>query len=119
MGDQPVSRELKIRLGSDGATCNREVTGFISVRYDWMPDPNGPPQKSQSSKRPATSKLHLHGNLRFTLIGASGLLNTDWSHPGEKSSPFVVMLCYPHSPAVDTDDARVKPVVWRSHVACS
>jgi len=117
--DEPVSRELKIRLGSDGATCNREVSGCISVRYDWMPDPNGPPQKSQSSRERATSKLHLHGSLRFTLIGASGLINTDWSLPGEKSSPFVVMLCYPHSPAVHTDDARVIPVVWRSHAACS
>jgi hypothetical protein len=110
--DSSVSRDLRVPLKSNGLVCNREVSGEISVRYDWTPAP--PTAEDDSNPR---SQLLLRGTLQFYVVGATNLLNTDWGHPDGISSPYVLMLCYPTSPAPGDE---LKPVVWRSRVTrCS
>lgn len=110
--DEHYSKEVRLQLSSDDGVCKRKVSGYINVRYDWTPYV-GPPGRSALTQQ---GELLLHGKLRFRIIGATSLMNTDWSLPGAHSSPYVLMYCYPKSPP---PEGIVQPQVWRSSVALS
>jgi hypothetical protein len=108
-------RELRLRLEPNPHVVKREVAGQIFIRYDWDPascitnDGLGDVEHDSAP----TQKL-LHGMLRLQVLGASGLINVDWGRHGGTSSPYVMVVCYPTSPAFED---QLQPSVWRTPTA--
>jgi len=111
-------REMRLRLQPNFQVVRKEITGFITVRYDWFPaEPGTHPldhvDEAEDRDLPHLEKV-LHGTLRLDIISGSDLVNTDWGRHLGQSSPYVMALCYPKSPALE---AQLHPVVWRSPTA--
>jgi len=116
--DVPIrGRELRLRLESNPHVVKREVAGSIAIRYDWDPVSretcDSQEEEDAENDSVSTQKL-LHGMLRLQVLGASGLINTDWGRNGGTSSPYVMVLCYPTSPAFED---QLQPTVWRTPTA--
>jgi hypothetical protein len=103
--DRPFTRELKLPLRGNHKICQRTISGYVYARYDWTPSPSPAPQQTSASS--------ISGTLVFHTRGATGLINTDWSHAQGRSSPYALVVCYPNSPPGGDD---LTPMVWRSAV---
>jgi hypothetical protein len=129
---QPVKSELKPLVLGNNEECRRNVTGTISVQYEWTPNPHFlPPDATAGKTEPRASRACLDdptsrtssmfptlcGNLRLKLEGADGLCKAAWQRntpPGELprcSNPYCLVYCYPVSPDLDK---TLKPACWRS-----
>lgn len=88
----------------------RDVTGSITLQYDWTPVP------SAYSTGGGTCKVHagLHGKLKVTVMYAEGILNLTYGR-GKRSgsNAYCKAFCYPRSPP---DRVLVCPSAWRSPV---
>jgi len=116
-------KEMRLQLQSNPQIVKRDITGFLTVRYDWFPTEPGTDLDRTEEAHDGSSgssagttysssefKKLLHGTLRLQIIRADDLINTDWGHHYCSSSPYVLALCYPTSPA---PEAHLHPVVWR------
>lgn len=107
-------RELRLPLQPNYQVVRKEVSGHITVRYDWIPSKSstflGP--EADDENLPPQQRL-LHGTLRLNVVGAIGLINTDWGRH-TCSNPYVMSVCYPTSPMAE---ARLLPLVWRTPTA--
>lgn len=111
MDQQVRGKELRLRLQPNLTIVKREISGFINVRYDWKPNSTGSPGtvEAEDGSSHALQKL-LDGTLTFEIISARDLIKTDWGSSCGQSSPYVVALCYPSSPAAE---GSLDPSVWR------
>lgn len=107
--------EMRLRLQPNADIVRKEIHGYLNVRYDWTPAENGQAVKAGGASASKTRQL-LHGTLRLEVISASDLINTDWGRHFGRSSPYVLAMCYPQSPAPDSNAALV-PYLWRSPTA--
>lgn len=111
-------KEMRLRLQPNLSIVKREITGFITVRYDW----GFPVHEAEDDGVSPPLKKLLHGTLRLEIISATGLVNNDWARKAPDdlcrfpplSSPYVLALCYPNSPR---PEAHLNPVVWRCPTA--
>jgi hypothetical protein len=108
-------RELRLRLEPNPHVVKREVAGQLLIRYDWDPASCSTDDGLGDVEHDSvpTQKL-LHGMLRLQVLGASGLINVDWGRHGGTSSPYVMAVCYPTSPAFED---QLQPSVWRTPTA--
>jgi len=138
--DRSVIKTQKLWLQPNLQRAKRKVHGSVTIQYEWTPHStdqaassarsNGSHQlphqvneagdaKTQvlalrSSSASEADKVQLKGTLRFAIVSASNLVNTDWSRKGGASSPYALVICYPNSPA---HDEMLRPVVWRAETA--
>jgi hypothetical protein len=105
--------ELRLRLRPNDQVVKREVTGHLTVRYDWFPAPSGTDDDDDDGDYSRREKL-LHGTLRLEIISASNLINTDWGQHNARSNPYVMAVCYPTSPG---QEETLHPIAWRSPTA--
>jgi len=103
-------REMRLKLHPNLSVVKREISGYINVRYDWIPESSTSVAEAEDGEHQPLQKL-LHGTLRLEILSARDLIKTDWGRQGGHSSPYVVALCYPSSPA---PEASLNPIVWRS-----
>jgi hypothetical protein len=111
-------KEMRLKLKQNLQIVKKEISGSIVVRYDWIPTEPGTAvdQVEETDDLPLMQKV-LHGQLRLEIIAAHDLVNTDWGRSYGRSSPYCIALCYPTSPAPETQhrhEAHLRPVVWRS-----
>jgi hypothetical protein len=110
-------KEMRLPLQPNYSVVKREITGSITVRYDWYPaEPRTAMDHADEVEEGdyAPREKLLHGTLRLEIINAENLINTDWGKHIGRSSPYVLALCYPVSPTLDD---QLVPVVWRSATA--
>jgi len=107
-------KEMRLRLNPNFQIVKREISGWITVRYDWFPSEPGTLDQVEEAEDGAPLEKLLHGTLQLEIISASDLINTDWGRHYGQSSPYAIALCYPASPA---PEAHLHPIVWRSPTA--
>lgn len=110
-------REMRLKLNTNHSIVVREIFGTLVVRYDWVPaGPGTAVERIEEAEdgEPAPQSRHTVGTLRLEIIAASDLINVDWGRHFGRSSPCVMALCYPASPA---QEGHLLPVVWRSPTA--
>jgi len=110
------SKEMRLRLRPNHQVVKKDITGYITVRYDWFPATPGTAMdhidEAEDGDSQSSQKL-LHGTLHLEIISAENLINTDWGQHYGQSSPYVMALCYPESP---DPESLLRPAVWRSPV---
>jgi voltage-gated potassium channel len=107
--ERAASEELTLPLQSDYETVTRDVTGQLTVRYEWTPEE---PPKERGDLQESEGPL-LVGTLKMTISSASNLLNLNLGKPSNCfSNPYCMVLCYPKSASVCGD--LVQPCIWRT-----
>lgn len=80
--DQATSNQLTVALRQNKSKSRQIVSGTVSVEYSWKPNAN-----------PAQGCL-IHGQLWFSLTGASGLTKLDW-RKSTMPDPYAVIDLHP------------------------
>merc|ERR1711939_1225993 len=117
---------LKLRPQNSEKGEKREVSGSVTVKYEWTPMSNtlplsvGPPTSDSADAEFAkangqaaeSSAGNLRGALKVTLVGGDNLVNLSY-HSSVKSfsSPYVIVFLYPTSPVYGEP---LCPSAWRS-----
>mmetsp|Transcript_11157 Transcript_11157/g.24964 ORF Transcript_11157/g.24964 Transcript_11157/m.24964 type:complete len:810 (+) Transcript_11157:117-2546(+) len=107
-----VMKRHVVKLRSDFERVKRQVTGTVTLQYEWKPDLNSPGERiktcwTQSGEPPP----RIFGTLVVTLIAADHLINLDLHDPKSLSNPFCTVLCYPAPPA---HREVLCPCAWRA-----
>jgi len=122
--DQPfASGPITLKLKPNYDIVKRDVTGSITVEYEWLPSdlltgstsPPGPPAEPFSPTDPGSleNAPDLVGLFRVTLLSAENLLNVVFlRHPPMSCSPYCIVFCYPKSPV--NRGVKHHPSAWRS-----
>eukprot|EP00929_Paragymnodinium_shiwhaense_P094408 TRINITY_DN5495_c0_g2_i1.p1 TRINITY_DN5495_c0_g2~~TRINITY_DN5495_c0_g2_i1.p1 ORF type:complete len:778 (+),score=181.01 TRINITY_DN5495_c0_g2_i1:124-2457(+) len=111
----PVRKQVRVPLQEDLDIVKRSVTGFVTLRYEWLPKETSPPKDSYPDEDDFTGVgaiTPLEGKLSVTLVSAEKLLNLDLQSACSASNPFCTVISYPKSPCPTTN--TVKPLVWRA-----
>jgi hypothetical protein len=134
LGPQAVSKNLKDltlrKQNSDNGGTN-EVSGTITVNYEWIPDTEAyqeaqrtvayqEAQRTRKANSDSESEIFasmgfLRGRLRVTLVSANNLMILSYHKAGNHTSnPYVMVFAYPSSPA---NGEMLCPQAWRSPTA--
>lgn len=112
------TRILKLQEGAEGKLHRREVSGSITIQYEWTPPEeaftSGDVDKLNGQTVPGESPRssgYLRGKLKVTVVSADNLTNLTYSN-GKRagSNPYCRVFCYPHSPC---NGRTVCPSAWR------
>jgi len=129
--DQQTFAEHTLTLRSQNieAAAKQNISGTITVQYEWTPDISGtiadgivpigapaidsePKGDPQPMPPDPDSLPALQGKLKITIMKAVGLKNMSYIR-GRKlyANPFVMIFLYPNSPG---PNENLCPVAWRS-----
>mmetsp|Transcript_56902 Transcript_56902/g.176508 ORF Transcript_56902/g.176508 Transcript_56902/m.176508 type:complete len:795 (+) Transcript_56902:103-2487(+) len=113
--NEPISKTQKLRLDQNNELVKRTVTGYITVKYDWVP--NGTAIAALAAETgghrfslDGDERFQLFGRLTITLISAERLVNLDFTKKNGESNPYCMVLCYPRAPV----NGELRPCVWRA-----
>merc|ERR1719440_2452634 len=105
------TKTLKLEHGAEGVLPKRDITGTITVGYEWTPAKGGgPPPPGINGESPQS----LQGQLKVTVMHAEGLAKLTYSKDGKSRggcNPYCRVFCYPNSP---TEKVPLCPSAWRS-----
>jgi hypothetical protein len=129
------SHTLRLRNSGNPDTPKRDITGTITVQYEWTPAGNGVPatvlDESQVVEDDPSSAKHggttdfmdsrplqplLRGRLKVTMIGADSLINLSYHKSKHTASnPYCMVFLYPgFGPGCASSGDHLIPCAWRS-----
>lgn len=115
--------KLVLPLRSNYELSSREVTGTVTISYEYIPfqdetEPTPLEKRYSSASNATTATLYpnLKGELKVLLLQADGLTNCCWTNVRTRwertSNPYAIIYCYPKSP--NFANGVLRPAAWRS-----